>query len=172
MSPQEHFLNRVQVELDAGRDPLDCPSILAWLEEHPEDLEDFVNLRVVGLQLAAATTAAAAAAATTAAAAATAAAATATAATAAAAAVPSKTRTWWKPLTALASVAAAWLIFLSLYTQKPEPESTPPMATLAILLTHEVSTQRNFTVSPLAPANSDSGAVVLSMSSSQRRSNY
>ena len=154
MSQKEPFLNRVQVELDAGRDPLDCPSLIVWLEEHPEDLETFVNLRAVCSQLAASAAAPAF-----------------TAAAASSAVISPKIRTWWKPLTAFASAAALLMIY-SLYAQKSSPQSDPPRTTAAILLTHEVSTQRNFSFDHSAPADSNSGAVVLSMSSSQSRSQY
>ena len=38
---------RVHAWLDARRDPLDDPEVVAWLESHPEDLEAFARVRAV-----------------------------------------------------------------------------------------------------------------------------
>lgn len=48
---RSHFFDAVQEELDRACDPLDCPELVAYLEGHPEDLEDFAALRAVGLSL-------------------------------------------------------------------------------------------------------------------------
>lgn len=154
MNQHNQFIEAVQAELDAGRDPLDYPEIVAWLEEHPEALEDFVNLRAVGLRLAA----------------------------------HQPKRKPWKTLGAIATAAG---LLITVYTHPPgffrstiaTPEgphaslevplqnqraSQPPSPapTPAVLLSVDVSQQRSFTVSHFAPADPETGAVVLTMTSS------
>jgi len=49
----DNFIEAVQAELDAGRDPLDRLEVVEWLQDHPESLDEFSNLRAVGLKLSA-----------------------------------------------------------------------------------------------------------------------
>lgn len=157
MNPHDQFFASVQAELDAGRDPLDYPEIVTWLEEHAESLEDFADLRAIGLKLAAHRPALAA--------------------------VPTAkpNKKFWKIAAALASAAG---LLASVWSHIPDfssaeiavdqepsvalaepPRSEPSTSSRAVLLSVDVSKQRSFTVSDFAPADPQTGAVVLTMTS-------
>jgi hypothetical protein len=50
-SSSELFFDAVQHEMDGGRDPLDRADLIAWLELHPEALDEFASLRALHLSL-------------------------------------------------------------------------------------------------------------------------
>ena len=164
MKQHDQFMAAVQAELDAGRDPLDYAEIVAWLEEHPEALEDFVNLRAVGLELAALPFQDQEEA-------------------------PGKPTAWWKK-SSIVLTAAGLLVSLSLRTIEyfdsktivleereahakieadahdlAESQTYLTTSAPAVLLSVDVRSQRSFTVSDFAPADPETGAVVLSMTS-------
>ena len=191
MKSQVQFFEAVQADFDAGRDPLDQAAIVAWLQEHPEVLEDFSDLRLVSLQLAANHSSAKAPVPAT------------VGATPAQAPLPS--RRSWKAIAVTAVAAALLLVILPRWwsdsshepqapsslvkaqsppsvTQgqpvaqnKPVAQAQPvaqkkPVAQHAVLLSHKVSSKRSFIARDLAPADPTSGAVVLRMQSSTHHS--
>jgi hypothetical protein len=149
----ERFLATVQADLDAGRDPLDSAAIVAWLEDHPESLEVFADLRAVGMLLESAAPGPAQD----------------------SAAPPRAGNRWWRPVVALAAAAAAAAALLlavlpTLIDPQPLTPPTPQAAdaAAATLLTYSASSRRRFVATDLAPADPVSGAVVLSMRSDTR----
>ena len=155
MRPREQFFEIVQAEFDAGRDPLDLPAVVVWLQEHPEVLEDFAELRLVSLQLADATPAS----------------------TPPTSQLTSRRR--WKVLAVSAVAAAFLLVVLPRWwsDQGAEPEIQSPVVKVqtppnqqAVLLSHSASCSRSFIARDLAPATPTSGAVVLRMQSSTHHS--
>jgi hypothetical protein len=170
MKSREQFFAVVQAEFDARRDPLDSPAVVAWLQEHPEALEDFADLRLVSLQLAEATPAPSH---------------SSTPWPSAPASLPQRRN--WKAIVISAVAAALLLIVLPRWwndgdveVQSPSPvvqaETPPPVtqekptAQHAVLLSHSASSSRSFIARDIAPANPTSGAVVLRMQSSTHHS--
>jgi hypothetical protein len=145
----------VQADLDAGRDPIEHPEILAWLGEHPESLEEFANLRAVGITLQECQPVFAPR-------------------PNPFAATKSKKK-MWATFGALAA-AAGLFVFAWPYQARVEKPDTSPFVghkpsqlsntSAAVLLNVDVRSQRHFTVSEFAPADPQTGAVVLAMTSS------
>ncbi|NQU47955.1 MAG: hypothetical protein HQ519_04855 [Planctomycetes bacterium] len=162
----EQFFAEVQAELDARRDPLDRADLVAWLEQNPESLDEFANLRVVHYRLAEAETAAAAS----------------LDHFPQAHPVPQAPRASqasssnWPVWVSLAA-AAALLIFISMPPKQPsqqqsadvdaslETEDAPPLA-MVISVKHSTSEKQTM-ITPTRSVQS-SGASILSLSTTTR----
>jgi hypothetical protein len=155
MNLSSEFWALVQIELDAQRDPLEHAEILAWLENNPADLDAFASLRAVGIRLNQDL------------------------------ATLSRKPNPGRRLRSLALLAAALAVYLMLPEDPVEPgpvsppltaiapaagspkpaASSKPVASLISIEHHRVE---NYAQTNFAPADPQSGAIVLSMSTSTR----
>jgi hypothetical protein len=175
MNSASKFWDLVQTEIDAQRDPLEHLEVLAWLKNHPADLDAFASLRAVGLRLNQDLTPAAPA----------------SSASPGPAALPpvpppafrSQKLNSWRLLRPLVLTAAALAVYLMLPENTVEPEpASPPLAAFApstgnpkpiahskptaSLISIEHHRVENFAQTNFAPADPQSGAIILSMSTS------
>ncbi|MBC8406777.1 MAG: hypothetical protein H8E15_16295 [Planctomycetes bacterium] len=165
----EKFFAKAQAEFDARRDPLDRVDLVDWLEQNPEALDAFVNLRAVHCRLAAAAVSLAEQAPQVL-----------RASHASQALQASQTpqaliRRW--PFWVSLSAAAALLIFFSMplkQTTQPQPadvvasldtEEAPPLA-MVISVKHSTSGKQT-TITPTRSVQSN-GASILSLSTTTR----
>lgn len=140
---QSFFEQRVQECLDLRQDPLDCPEVLEYIEQHPEALDALVHLRAVGLH-----------------------------STWPIAAEPVK-RQWWEPVLLATVAAVLVLSIVMQKPNDSEHlqvvESTPPMllakAPTPKLLSVRVTSSTSSSSKEVVHHTTDSSARVLSVSS-------